>query len=119
MVSVIVSLSHAEVAKSAEFYFPFVFHACAGVVENFVTTRVRREFRVSDERFYPPPPHCVVLHPVSGGESGWETLLPRGLREGAEFPEKMALRWINKICRELHYDRLRKKLCEIIARSQR
>ena len=50
----------------------------------------------------------LIRHPVSGGESGWETLLPRGLREGAEFPEKMALRWINKICRELHYDRLRK-----------
>ena len=30
---------------------PFVFHAGAGVVANFVTTRVRREF-------YPPPPPC-------------------------------------------------------------
>ena len=29
--------------------FSFGFHACAGVVANFVTTRVRREF-------YPPPP---------------------------------------------------------------
>ena len=31
---------HAEVAKSAEFYFPFVFHACAGRVANFVTTKI-------------------------------------------------------------------------------
>ena len=29
---------------------PFVFHACAGVVANFVTTRVRREF------IHPLPP---------------------------------------------------------------
>ena len=35
---------HAECAKSAEIYFPSVFHAGAGVVVNFVTTRVRREF---------------------------------------------------------------------------
>ena len=39
--------------------FPFIFHACAGVVANFVTTRVRREF-------YPPPPPCGVL-PLSQG----------------------------------------------------
>ena len=39
--------------------FPLVFHACAGVVANFVTTRVRREF-------YPPPPPCGVL-PLSQG----------------------------------------------------
>ena len=59
MVSVIVSLSHAEVAKSAEFYFPSVFHAGAGVVVNFVTTRGRREF------VHPLPP-CGVL-PLSQG----------------------------------------------------
>ena len=62
MVSVIVSLSHAEVAKSAEFYFPSVFPAGAGVVVNFVTTRVRREF-------YPPPPPLRGTTPVSGVES--------------------------------------------------
>ena len=50
---------HAECAKSAEIYFPSVFHACAGVLVNFVTTRVRREF-------YPPPPPCGVL-PLSQG----------------------------------------------------
>ena len=33
---------------------PFLFHAGAGVVANFVTTRVRREF-------YPPLPPCGVL----------------------------------------------------------
>ena len=55
--------SHAKTAESAKFYLPFLFHACAGVVANFVTTRVRREF-------YPPPPPCGVLAPVSGGESG-------------------------------------------------
>ena len=68
---------------------PFVFHAGAGVVASFVTTRVRREF-------YPPPPPCggcphvamgiatLIGHrmtsshsykdplrpPVSGGENG-------------------------------------------------
>ena len=59
---------HADYAKSAEFLFLFVFNAGAGVVANFVTTRGRREFMVSDERFYPPPPPCGVLPPVSGGE---------------------------------------------------
>ena len=34
--------------------FPFLFHACAGVVANFVTIRVRREF-------YPPTPPCGGL----------------------------------------------------------
>jgi hypothetical protein len=67
MVSVIVSLSHAEVAKSAEFYFPSVFHAGAGVVVNFVTTRVRREF-------CPPPPPCGVL-PLSQGEKVGESVI--------------------------------------------
>jgi len=33
---------HAEVAKSAEFLFPLVYHACAEGVANFVTTRVRK-----------------------------------------------------------------------------
>ena len=33
---------HAKSAKSAEFLFPFLFHACAGGVTNFVATRVRR-----------------------------------------------------------------------------
>ena len=41
---------HAKNAESAKFYFPFVFHACAGVVANFVTTRVRRAF------IHPLPP---------------------------------------------------------------
>ena len=31
---------HAKSAKSAEFNSPFVFHACAGVVANFVTTKI-------------------------------------------------------------------------------
>ena len=35
---------HAKTAKSAEIYYLSVFHACAGGVVNFVTTRVRREF---------------------------------------------------------------------------
>ena len=54
---------HAKNAKSAKFYFPSVFCAGAGVVVNFVTTRVRRAF------IHPLPP-CGVLPPVSGGESG-------------------------------------------------
>ena len=54
---------HAKSAKSAEFLFPFLFHACAGGVANFVTTRVRREF-------YPPPPPLRGTPPVSEGESG-------------------------------------------------
>ena len=33
---------HAEVAKSAEFLFPLVYHACAGGGANFVTPRVRK-----------------------------------------------------------------------------
>ena len=33
-----------RVRKERKDLFPFVFHACAGVVANFVTTRVRREF---------------------------------------------------------------------------
>ena len=51
--------------------FPFLFHADAGVVANFVTTRVRREF-------YPPPPPCGVLAPVSGGETDPSPTLPQG-----------------------------------------
>ena len=58
----LIIFSHAKTAESAKFYLPSVFHACAGVVANFVTTRVRREF-------CPPPPPCGVLPPVSGGES--------------------------------------------------
>ena len=52
---------HAKSAKSAEFLFPFLFHACTEGVANFVTTRERREF------IHPLPP-CGVLAPVSGGE---------------------------------------------------
>ena len=40
---------HAKGAESAKIYSLSVFHACAGVVANFVTTRERREFRVSDK----------------------------------------------------------------------
>ena len=36
--------------KDRKVLFPLVFHACAGVVANFVTTRVRREF------IHPLPP---------------------------------------------------------------
>ena len=68
MVSVIVSLSHAEVAKSAEFYFPSVFHAGAGVVVNFVTTRVRREF-------CPPPPPLRGTPACLRGRKGVKALL--------------------------------------------
>ena len=67
MVSVIVSLSHAEVAKSAEFYFPSVFHAGAGVVVNFVTTRVRREF------IHPLPP--TGYSRLSQGEKVGESVI--------------------------------------------
>ena len=52
-----------RVCKERKVLFSFVFHACAGVVANFVTTRVRREF------IYPLPPPLGVLAPVSGGES--------------------------------------------------
>ena len=38
----LIIFSHAKSAKSAKFYSLFLFHACAGVVANFVTTRVRR-----------------------------------------------------------------------------
>ena len=80
MVSVIVSLSHAEVAKSAEFYFPSVFHAGAGVVVNFVTTRVRREF-------CPPPPPSGTP-PVQGESQLQPKKIPRQptvpLRQGAK-----------------------------------
>ena len=31
--------SHAKTAESAKFYLPFLFHACAGVVANFVMTK--------------------------------------------------------------------------------
>ncbi len=55
-------MSHAKNAKSAEFLFTFVFNAGAGVVANFVTTRVRREF------IHPLPP--AGYSPLSqGGES--------------------------------------------------
>ena len=63
MVSVIVSLSHAEVAKSAEFYFPSVFHAGAGVVVNFVTTRVRREL---NGKLSSSPPVDVIPCAICG-----------------------------------------------------
>ena len=33
---------HAKSAKSAEFLFPLVYHACAEGAANFVTTRVRK-----------------------------------------------------------------------------
>ena len=52
---------HAKSAKSAEFLFPFLFHACAGGVANFVTTRERREF------IHPLPP--AGYSPLSQGES--------------------------------------------------
>ena len=45
-----------------------------------------------------------LIHPLSQGEKvGGEHYC-----EGAEFPKRMALRWIKNICRKLHYDRLRK-----------
>ena len=47
--------------KERKVLFSFVFHACAGGVANFVTTRVRREF------IHPSPP--VGYSPVSGVES--------------------------------------------------
>ena len=46
--------------KERKVLFTFRIPRLAGVVANFVTTRVRREF-------YPPPPPCGVL-PLSQGE---------------------------------------------------
>ena len=60
MVSVIVSLSHAEVAKSAEFYFPSVFHAGAGGSQ----TSLRRE--CAESFIHPLPP--AGYSPLSQGE---------------------------------------------------
>ena len=52
---------HAKGAEGAKILS--MFHAGAGGVANFVTTRVRREF------IHPLPPYGV-LAPVSGGEEG-------------------------------------------------
>ena len=60
--------------KERKVLFPFVFHAGAGVVANFVTTRVRREF------IHPLPP--AGYSPLSQGES----LLQQNITAPADCP---------------------------------